>query len=304
MAQVCRRARSQPGLDEPRARVFFETNFRAEPVPGEGMLTAYFAPEYEARSTPNGEFRAPVRGKPADLVMVDGGLLDAAQRGRAVPARRIGGRIEPYPDRAAIEATNAARPLAWMRPEDLFFLQVQGSGVLAMPNGRRLKVGVAATNGRAYVALGGILRDRGYLAPDATNAAAIREWLAARRGPEADAMMRMNPRYIFFMATPDDGGAPVGAARIPLAAGHAAAVDPAAHAMGDLLWLDADRPTLAGARPTYRRMVMALDVGAAIKGPSRIDLYLGQGFAAGAEAGTVHHALRVRRLVPVGSAPP
>lgn len=304
MAAVCRRARSQPGLSEPQARAFFEANFRAEPIPGEGMLTAYFAPEYEARAAPSAEFRAPVRGKPADLVMVDGGALDPTQRGKTVPARRVGGRVEAYPDRAAIEATNAARALAWMRPEDLFFLQVQGSGVLALPDGRRLKAGVAATNGRPYVALGGILRDRGYLSPDATNATAIRDWLAARRGPEADAMMRMNPRYIFFTVAPDDGAAPVGAARIPLAAGHAAAVDPNAHAMGDLLWLDADRPNLAGARPTYRRMVMALDVGAAIKGPARVDLYLGQGFAAGAEAGTVHHALRVRRLVPIGSASP
>jgi membrane-bound lytic murein transglycosylase A len=288
MAAVCRAARSHPALNGPQARSFFETHFRAMPVAGEGMLTAYFAPEYEARLAPDGVFSAPMRGKPADLVMLDGG-----------PARRVGGRTEPYPDRAAIEASGVARPLAWMRPEDLFFLQIQGSGVLKFADGRRMKAGVAATNGRPYLAIGGVLRERGQLSADGTTAESIRRWLADRRGPEADAVMRMNPRYIFFSLAPDDGRAPAGAANIPLTAGQTAAVDRSVHAMGDLLWLDADRPSLAGARPHYRRMVMALDVGAAIKGPSRVDLYLGEGERAGAEAGTVRHVLRVHRIVPV-----
>jgi membrane-bound lytic murein transglycosylase A len=288
MAAVCRMARAQPGLSARQARAFFEAHFRAEPVAGEGMLTAYFAPEYEARRSPDAMFSAPVRGKPADLVTAGGGVT-----------RRAGGRTEPYPDRAEIEATGAARPLAWMRPEDLFFLQIQGSGVLTFPDGQRMKAGVAATNGRPYVAIGGVLRDRGQLPAEGTTAESIRRWLADRRGPEADAVMRMNPRYIFFSLAPDDGRPPAGAASIPLTAGQTAAVDRTVHAMGDLLWLDADRPSLAGARPHYRRMVMALDVGSAIKGPARVDLYLGQGDQAGAEAGTVRHALTVYRIVPV-----
>jgi len=304
MAQACRRARTTPQLDAVHARAFFEANFRVEPSVGEGMLTAYFAPEYAARTQPDAEFSAPVRGKPADLVMVDGALLDGALQGRKTPARRIGGRIEAYPDRTAIETSAAAgQALAWMRPEDLFFLQVQGSGVLAFPDGRRLKAGVAATNGRPYLAIGGALRERGLLAPDATTAEGIRQWLAARRGPEADAIMRLNKRYVFFRVSPDDGRAPAGAAGIPLPAGHAAAVDPAAHAMGELLWIDADEPTLAGAKPFYRRLVVALDVGAAIRGPARADLYLGEGAGPGAEAGTVRHVLRLRRLAPIVGAP-
>jgi membrane-bound lytic murein transglycosylase A len=291
MAQACRRARTTPGLDEPRAKAFFEANFRAEPAAGEGMLTAYFAPEYEARSAPDGEFSAPLRGKPADLVMVGG-----------APSRRIGGRVEPYPDRTAIETSRPVAAPAWLRPEDLFFLQVQGSGVLVFPDGRRLKAGVAATNGRPYFAIGAALRERGQLSPDGTTAESIRQWLAARRGPEADAVMRLNPRYVFFTVAPDDGRPPAGAARIPLPAGHAVAVDPHAHPMGDLLWIDADRPSLAGARPAYRRLVVALDVGAAIKGPVRADLFLGQGHDAGAEAGTVRHALRLYRLTPIAGA--
>ena len=44
-----------------------------------------------------------------------------------------------------------------------------------------------------------------------------------------------------------------------------------------MAWINGDRPLLAGARPTYRRLVVALDTGGAIKGEVRADLYLGQG---------------------------
>jgi hypothetical protein len=92
------------GADE--ARRFFEANFVAERSAGEGVLTAYFAPEYPARRAPDAEFSAPVRAKPADLKVVDGGLFDPAMAGRPSAAVDPGdGRLQPYPDRAAIEAT-------------------------------------------------------------------------------------------------------------------------------------------------------------------------------------------------------
>jgi membrane-bound lytic murein transglycosylase A len=76
------------------------------------------------------------------------------------------------------------------------------------------------------------------------------------------------------------------------------AVDRKHHTMGELLWIDAQAPLLQGAFPAYRRLVVALDTGGAIEGPVRADLYLGEGEAAGAEAGRVRHALRLYRLVP------
>ena len=85
----------------------------------------------------------------------------------------------------------------------------------------------------------------------------------------------------------------------PLPAGRAVAVDPLSHPMGELLWIDGEAPSLAGAFPAYRRLAMALDTGSAIKGPIRADLYLGTGPAAGAEAGRVKHRLRLYALTPV-----
>jgi len=274
LAAACAKARAAGPLNRDAARRFFEDNFRLDPAEGIGTLTAYFAPEYEARRAPGGAFTAPVRPKPADLA----------------PGRS-------YADRAAIEARDAADALAWMKPEELFLLQVQGSGTLKFPDGRTVKAVYAATNGQPYVAIGGPMRAEGLL-PGETSAEAIRAWLAAHRGPEADRVMRLNPRYAFFKLAPDDGRAPAGSAHVPLPAGRAVAIDVAHHPWGELLWIDADKPVLAGAKPFYRRLVVSLDTGSAIKGPVRADLYLGEGPAAGDEAGRVHHRLKLYRLAP------
>lgn len=299
LARVCRSARAIGPLDRAHAREFFEANFRAERRPGEGVLTAYFAPVYEARHKRSAEFSAPLRPKPDDLKVVDAGIFDPSQSGRPGAAIDPGsGPLLPYPDRAAIEATPPDKVLAWMRPEELFFLQIQGSGVLTFADGSRRKALYAANNGRPFVGVANLMRDKGLLARDNTSGEAIRAWLAAHRGPEADAIMQANPRYAFFSLAPDDGRQPVGAANLPLPAGRAVAVDPLHHPMGELLWIDAEAPLLAGAFPSYRRMVTALDTGGAIKGDVRADLYLGLGPAAGTEAGRVRHALRLYRLVP------
>ena len=289
IAALCTRARAVSIVAPGDGRAFLERAFVAERVPGEGVLTAYFAPVYSARRAPDAEFNAAVRPKPADLVVAVGG---------EVLRVKPDGTAEAYPDRTVIEAAPEVAPLAWMRPEELFFLQVQGSGVLVFEDGRRLKALYAAHNGRPFAGIANPMRDRGLLARDNTSGDAIRGWLAGHRGREADEIMRLNPRYAFFRLAPDDGKPPQGAAGLPLPAGRAVAVDPTAHAYGELLWIDGEAPLLAGAFPTYRRLVTALDTGGAIKGEVRADLYLGQGDAAGAEAGRVRHTLVLWRLVP------
>lgn len=291
MGEVCRRARAIGPLDGPRAREFFEANFRPERIVGEGVLTAYFSPVYEARERPDAEFSAPVRPKPSDLVGNGVGGKEALQLSP-------NGASVAYPPRADIEALPPPMALAWMRPEDLFFLQIQGSGVLTYPNGRRMKAVFAATNGRNFMGIANPMRDRGLLPANNTSGEAIREWLADNRGPRADEIMRMNPRYVFFTLAPDDGRQPVGAAGVPLPPGRAIAIDSSRNTLGELFFVDGVAPTLNGAFPTYRRLVMGLDVGGAIKGAVRADLYLGLGPQAGAEAGRVRHTLRMHRLVP------
>jgi membrane-bound lytic murein transglycosylase A len=210
-------------------------------------------------------------------------------RGQVLPERA---RIEAAPDAAGAE------PLAWMRAEDLFFMQIQGSGYLTFPDGSKVRAAYAADNGRPFTGIARPMAERGLLPPNGTSGEAIRRWLAAHRGPEARAVMALNPRYIFFSLDPDDGGDPNGAAGIPLPARRAIAVDPTHWRYGDLVWISADGGNLVGARGSYRGLVVALDTGSAIRGPVRADLYMGRGAAAGEEAGAVRHPLRMWRLVP------
>jgi len=278
---VCDRAR---GLSVLRvtpsdARAFLEANFVVSPAEtGDGtpgLLTSYFAPEYAARHAPDAEFDAPVLAPPAN------------PKGAG--------------DRVDIEARAIPnQALAWMRAEDLFFMQIQGSGYLTFEDGSRARAAYAADNGKTFVGIARPMAQQGLLPRNGTSGDAIRGWLAAHRGAEAQAVMALNPRYIFFRMDPDDGGDPAGAAGAPLTARRSIAVDPANWGYGDLVWIDADGGNLRGASASYRGLVVALDTGSAIRGPVRADLYMGRGEAAGAEAGTVRHPLRMWRLVPKG----
>jgi len=304
---VCARARALGPVDEVAARRFFEANFRAQIVPATGLLTAYFAPEYPARRAPDAEFSAALRGKPDDLVLVDP-TSAAAPSGdpadRRTPKLLLDGALLPYPNRTDIELLPPAGPLAWMRPEDLFFLQIQGSGGIVFPDGTRMKALYAADNGQPFQPIAPAMVRRGLLAPDHASGDAIRRWLADHRGPEAQTIMDLDPRYIFFKLVPDDGGEPVGAAGLPLSPGRSIAIDTAWRAYGDLYWIEATSPILSGAMKSYRRLVIALDTGSAIKGAVRADLYLGRGSAAGSEAGRVRHTLTMMKLVPLAQPTP
>lgn len=279
--QACQQAKalmaSYPHPSAATARSFLEQWFVAIEVRNEdgsnGLLTSYFAPEYPARTVPDQEFDSPVLSRPANLASVG--------------------------DRRAIEAGSAqSQALAWMRAEDLFFLQIQGSGNLTFPDGRRMRAAYAADNGQRFVGIARPMAERGLLPQNGTSGDAIRGWLAQNRGPIAREVMQLNQRYIFFAVTPDDGREAVGAANIPLHARRSIAVDPSKWSYGEAVWIEADGGNLRGARGSYRGLMMALDTGSAIRGQVRADLYMGTGDAAGAEAGTVRHPLRMWRLAP------
>lgn len=269
---VCERARALDAGDDRDARTFFEASFEAEGPAAAGLLTAYFSPEYPAQDTPDEVFSAPVRRTPD----MDEGPLTRAQ----------------------IETAPADGALAFMKAEDLFFLQIQGSGTLVFSDGRRLRATYAGDNGYPFTPIARPMVQAGLLPAGQASGDAIRGWLAAHRGEEADAVMDRNDRYIYFSLKADDGLEPAGAAGTRLTPGRALAVDPSFHPYGALYWIDADAPTLKGAAQTYRRLALALDTGSAIKGERRADLYLGRGDEAGREAGKVRHVLNLVRLIP------
>ncbi len=297
-AEVCQAMAAQDFESPEQIKDFLNTHLQIEAIAGTGTLTGYFVPDYEAVSTPTDEFSQPVRGRPADLVYVPGSQMRPRQPGAKVAARRAGGAYVPYYSRAEIERQPATTDY-YMRPEDYFFMQIQGSGFLDTPDGKRVYAAYAADNGLPFVGIARTLVDRGIMASGQTSGDAIHTWLAAHRGAEAQDVMNTDARYIFFTISPDQTE-PDGAAGLPLPPGSAVAVDPAYHDLGDLLWINASvgGNALDDAFPAYQRLVSAMDTGGAIKGNIRADLYIGHGDRAGTEAGKIKHVLTMWKIMP------
>ena len=305
-APVCQAMAAQDFNSPDDVKTFLLRNLQIAPVSGDqpgpfdgtGTLTGYFVPDYDAMTAPSAEFSQPVRLKPDDLVYVSGAQMTPAQSGAKVAARKVGGKYVAYYTRADIEQQPSVTPY-YMRPEDYFFMQLQGSGFLDLPDGKRVYAAYAADNGQPFIGIARVMVDRGILASNQTSGDNIHAWLAAHRGPDAQDVMNADPRYTFF-AIQTNQTEPNGAAGQPLPPGSAIAVDPAYHDLGDLFWLDAHAGgnALTDAFPAYQRMVSALDTGGAIKGNVRADLYVGHGDRAGTEAGRVKHVLRMYRIVP------
>jgi len=294
----CGAARHLPAGDHGAARAFFRQWFQpfraANNAKDEGVFTGYYEPELTASHQRQGRFTVPLLARPKDLVTADLGQLRPDLGRDQLAGRVVDGRLDPYPARAEIEAgalAGLAQPLAWLDDAvDAHILHIQGSGRIRFEDGSVQRVGVAATNGRKFVGLGKLLADSGKVEAGATMPA-IRAWLKAHPS-EAVPLMAANPRYVFYRPVVGDG--PIGAQGVALTAGRSLAVDSRFVPLGVPVWLD----TTAPSGETLRRVVMAQDTGAAIKGPVRGDLFWGAGEAAFEQAGRMKSPGRYWLLLP------
>lgn len=276
--RVCQRA--EQARDTRTARLFFEQNFQAFAVGGEGVeakYTAYYEPTLRGSKAPSRRFTIPIYKKPSDL-----------QAG------------QPYLTRTEIE-NGALRgkglEIAWVEdPISLFEMQIQGGGRIALIEGGSLRLGFDGTNNRPYTAIGKVLADEGAIPRDQVSAQSIRKWLQANPQRSRD-VMRRNERYVFFKDT--KGAGPVGAQNVTLTSGRSLAIDAAVMPYGIPVWVDTMRPgTRVGTSTPYRRLMVAQDTGGDIKGPGRGDIYLGSGDAVGDIAGRFNSGGRMFLLLP------
>ena len=205
----------------------------------------------------------------------------------------------PYPDRGAIMAgalTGKGLELAYAAdPYEAFFLEIQGSGRLRLPDGGIMRIGYDSQNGRDYVAIGKVLLDRGDLPKGGVSMDSILAWLRANPD-KAPALLAANPSVVFFREIAGDG--PVGAMGIAVTPGVSVAADPAFLPLGAPLFVTT---TLPGNVPLSALMV-AQDTGGAIKGANRIDLFRGSGAVARAEAGAQAAVAQIVVLLPPAAA--
>ena len=261
----------------PHAKTFFETFFTPIVVrPGsKALFTGYFEPVLNGSLYRQGPYQYPIYAKPKDLTPKDPDLTRAKIDDGAL--RHKGLEIAYVDD-----------------PVEAYFLHIQGSGRIKLSNGNTIRVGYAGENGHVYRSAPGELVRLGEVPGNQASIAGLRNWV--RRNPEKGReALQFNASYVFFQRletlTADSG--PLGALSRPITPLRSLAVDPRYTQMGAPVWVE------KGGRNALRSLMIAQDVGAAIKGPQRADIYFGTGTEAGLAAGQVKDSGRMVVLLPI-----
>jgi peptidoglycan lytic transglycosylase A len=289
-------------VDRATARGFFETHFVPHRVEAEepGLVTGYYEPEVSGTRERTSETQVPVYGRPDDLVQVTPDELRAFYNAGFSVGRQTGDALVPYFTRAEIEdgaLEGQGLELLYLDdPVELFFLQIQGSGRVRFPDGSWARIGYAAKNGHSYTSIGKLLAARGEKPDGGLTMEGLKGWL--RADPERGrALMHENKSYIFFHVLPEGQDGPLGAQGVALTPGRSLAVDASYHKLGTPVFVSAPQaPTPDG--KTFRRLMIAQDVGSAIRGTERGDIYWGSGADAGAIAGITKTKARFTVLLP------
>lgn len=303
--------------DDDAARGFFEGHFTAWRVSrsdgtDEGLITGYYEPLLHGSRTRSVDFPVPLYATPDDLLIVDLASVYPELAGKRVRGRLQGRRVVPYWDRAAIDAGKAdfaGKALAFVAdPVEAFFLEIQGSGRIALDDGRVMRVGYADQNGRAYRSVARVLIDRGELALADASMQGIKAW--GRANPDKlPALLEENPSVVFFREVPApaegtleariDG--PIGSLGVPLLRERTIAVDPHYVPLGAPVFLDTTAPLSPA---PLQRLTLAQDTGGAIRGIVRADFFWGFGEDAGHSAGRMKQQGRMWILWPRGATLP
>ena len=306
---ACAEAKTLPANDGAALRRFFEARFAPYLLTNpdgtiSGLITGYYEPLLRGSRRRSATFSQAVLGVPADLLTIELADVLPDLKGMRLRGRLQGNKVIPYYSRADInarESSYADRVLLWVDDAvELFFLQIQGSGRVRLPDGSMVRIGYADQNGHPYQSIGRVLIERGELKPEQASMQGIQAW--ARANPEKlNELLNANPSYVFFREVAAKAGeGPQGALAVPLTAERSIAVDPRQVPLGAPVFLATTQP--ASATP-LRQLVLAQDTGGAIRGVVRADFFWGFGEQAGNQAGKMKQQGQMWVLLPPGVAP-
>ncbi|MDH5561213.1 MAG: MltA domain-containing protein [Deltaproteobacteria bacterium] len=257
------------------------------------LFTGYYEPVYKGSLKKTKYFNVPVYKKPSDLAVLNLGRFRRSLKSRTIVYRVSGNKILPYYTRREImmkkKLANKKMEIAWMKdPVDLFFLQVQGSGIIQLPNGKRMKLSYNGSNGHPYSSIGKLLIDDGKMTLEEVSMSSIRSYI--KKHPELkDYILYHNKSYTFF----DIGNAataPKGNINVPLTPERSIATDSFIFPKGGLAYIITEKPVFdkqwnyIDSEP-LNRFALNQDTGGAIKGTGRVDIFWGNGSKAEKSAG-------------------
>ncbi|PPD56138.1 MAG: murein transglycosylase [Methylotenera sp.] len=270
-----------------------------------GLITGYYEPLLQGSRKQSAQYPYPLYAQPKDIVTVE--LADVYPelkfkriRGKLVDTKQGGKKLIPYMTRAEIETNPsplAGSEIVWINDIiDVFFLQIQGSGLVNLDNGQQVHVGYADQNGHAYNSIGRLLIERNELTADQASMQGIKNWARNNLDKLRD-LLNSNPSYVFFRELPADLPGPLGALGVPISAERSVAIDPKYIPLGAPIFLSTTQPN--STKP-LKRLMMAQDTGGAIKGGVRADFFWGAGDAAGKQAGAMKQQGKIWVLLPKG----
>jgi len=287
----------------PEVRRFFETHFSPHNIVGlqnknQGLITGYYEPTLYGSFERSERFNYPIYQRPDDMLEVRLESRFPTLKNQRVRARIEGNKIVPYYSRAEIDGNQQplkGHEIIWVDDADAaFFLHIQGSGRVQLPDGNSVGVGYADQNGHPYHAIGKSLIAQGELTRENVSLQTIRAWL--KNNPDkASELKNSNPSYIFFQLRHDLDNGPRGSLNVPLTPERSVAVDRKIIPLGTPLWINTQLPNTT---TPYQRLVFAQDTGGAINGPVRADLFFGKGDRAEQLAGEMKQTGSLFALLP------
>jgi len=261
----------------------------------EVLFTGYYEPTVLGSLIPSEDYCIPAYATPSDLITIDLSLFSERFSGEKIVGRYTDNTIVPYYERKEIIAlesfADTSEIIAWLKdPVDLFFLQIQGSGRVLLPNGDQINLHYHATNGHPYRSIGKLLIDEGKIAREEMSMQKIRSYL--HENPhELDRILNYNPSYVFFKL--EEVG-PIGYLQVPLTAERSLALDRRIFPPAAIVYIETSRPVIdpQGQIKTWEELkgfVLNQDTGGAIRGPGRADLFWGNSPFAELAAGHMQH---------------
>ncbi len=258
---------------------------------GSVFFTGYYEPLLHGSLEKTARYRHPLYRIPDDHVIIDLGQFKERYRGKSIIARIKDGRVVPYYTREDIDGEKSLKgrglEIAWVDdPIDLFFLHIQGSGTIRLPDCTSMQVSYAHKNGHPYRSIGRLLVDRGKITMDESSMDSIKAYL--RQYPqEMTDILNHNESYVFFRIV-DKG--PIGSLNVPVTQQRSIATDSSLFPKGALAFIKTKKPVIGKDGVikewvSFSRFVLNQDTGGAIKGPGRVDLFCGKGKEAEIMAG-------------------
>lgn len=241
---------------------------------GTVKFTAYYAPIYQASRTRTAVYKYPIYRLPADFDQWP----------------------KPHPKRVELEGIdgllgNKSRltglEMFWLRDRfQAYMIHIQGSAKLRLTDGTQTSVGFVRGTDYPWTSIGRLLFQDGKLSKEELNMPGIVRYF--QKNPKSmDNYLPRWERFIFFKET--KGEPATGSISVPLVPERSIATDKSLMPPGALAVIHGTFPYHERSGKLVQRkvsrFVLDQDTGSAIKGPGRVDYFLGYGDLAGDRAG-------------------